>query len=290
MHRPPAPLPRHRTCPGAVVVLLAGLGLTPIATPSAAAADPVGEVVWSDDFDGDRLDYSKWEVEVNAFGGGNHELQLYTDRPRNVRVEGGCLVLEAHRERASIAGTERDFSSGRIRSKHRGDWKYGRFEIRARVPAGQGLWPAAWMLPTHERHGGWAASGEIDILEFKGQERDAIWGTLHYGGAWPRNRHTGERRVIEGVDLTADFHTYGVEWEERRIRWLYDGEVWQTQEKWDSEAAPFPAPFDEEFHLVLNLAVGGGFVGDPAADTPFPARFLVDWVRVSRVPAAAPAE
>ena len=249
----------------------------------AAAQAPEGwELVWGDEFEGQQLDYSKWEIEVNAFGGGNQELQIYTDRAKNVRVEAGTLVIEALREKTGIAGTERDYSSGRIRSKRRGDWTYGRFEARARPPRGQGLWPAIWMLPSDETYGGWAASGEIDILEFKGQEPDTLWGTLHFGGVWPRNTSKGESKKFAGVDFTADFHVYGLEWDEREIRWLLDGKVWQVQRAWQSEQAAFPAPFDQPFHLILNLAVGGHFVGDVAPQTPFPARFLVDWVRVYR--------
>ncbi len=118
------------------------------------------EPLWFDEFDGPTLDYSKWEIEVNAFGGGNQELQLFTDRAKNIRVESGKLLIEAHRDNAAIAGTVREFSSARIRSKRRGDWKYGRFDIRAKLPKGQGIWPAIWMLPSDEKYGGWAASGE----------------------------------------------------------------------------------------------------------------------------------
>ena len=242
------------------------------------------KLVWSDDFDGPTLDYTKWEVEVNAFGGGNHELQIYTDRSENVRVENGQLVIEARADKAGVAGTVRDFSSGRIRSKRRGDWTYGRFEVRANLPEGRGLWPAIWMLPTEERYGVWASSGEIDIMEFKGQEPDNLWGTLHYGEPWPNNRHTGAQYRKPAGKFAGGFHTYGLEWEEGVIRWLLDGEVWQTQTKWDSVKGRFPAPFDQPFHLVLNLAVGGEFVGNPDAETKFPAQFCVDWVKVFQRP------
>lgn len=258
------------------------LALVWIAGPvghSAAADD--WKLVWHDDFDGDALDFSKWEIEVNAFGGGNNELQIYTDRSENVRVENGSLVLEAHRDNYGIAGTVREFSSGRIRSKRRGDWTYGRIEVRARLPQGQGLWPAIWMLPTDERYGGWAASGEIDIMEFKGQQPDQIWGTLHYGKLWPQNEHSGDTfRLPSGRSFTVDFHTFAIEWEGGVIRWYVDDTLWQTQTAWNTTAAPFPAPFDQPFHLILNLAVGGGFVGNPSGSTPFPARMLVDYVRV----------
>ena len=137
------------------------------------------KLVWSDEFDGDSLNYSKWGVQENAFGGGNQELQIFTDRAKNVRVENGHLVLEAHRDNGNISGTVREYSSGRVRTKHRGDWKYGRIEVRAKMPIGQGIWPAIWMLPTDDKYGGWALSGEIDIMEYRGQNPKQVLGTLH---------------------------------------------------------------------------------------------------------------
>jgi beta-glucanase (GH16 family) len=242
------------------------------------------KMVWNDAFDGPKLDYSKWEIEVNAFGGGNNELQIYTDRRENVRIEDGRLILQARKDNHGIAGTVREYSSGRIRSKNRGDWKYGKFEIRAKLPGGQGVWPAIWMLPTDEVYGTWASSGEIDIVEFKGQEPNVIWGTLHYGKQWPDNKHSGTQFRSPDVDFTRDFHTFTLEWEEGVVRWLIDGKLYQTQTKWESAGGKFPAPFDQNFHMVLNLAVGGGFVGNPDASTKFPAQFEVDYVRVYQRP------
>ena len=238
------------------------------------------KLVWSDEFNGSKLDYSKWGIEENAFGGGNHEQQIYTDRSKNVRVENGRLILEAHKDNAQIYGTQRPYSSGRIRTKHRGDWQYGKIEVRAKLPAGQGLWPAIWMLPTDEKYGTWAASGEIDIMEFKGQEPARIHGTLHHGGNWPDNRHTTKTLDLPEGNFTESLHTFGVEWEQGKIHWTLDGKIWQTQTKWSSNGGAFPAPFDQRFHLLLNLAVGGRFVGPPEKQTPFPARMEVDWVRV----------
>jgi beta-glucanase (GH16 family) len=247
---------------------------------TAQDKDKDWKLVWNDEFDGPTLDYGKWEIEVNAFGGGNQELQIYTDRQENVRLEDGHLLIEARRDKYDIAGTVREYSSGRIRSKHRGDWKYGKFEIRAKLPEGQGVWPAIWMLPTEVKYGTWASSGEIDIMEFKGQEANVVWGTLHHGKPWPDNVHTGETYKLESGNFTDDFHTFTLEWEEGIIRWYVDGKLWQTQTMWHSDGGKFPAPFDQEFHIVLNLAIGGGFVGNPNASTTFPREFLVDYVRV----------
>ncbi len=265
----------------AYLFLIAATTTIVLEQPSASQEPPAGwKLVWQDEFNNDRLDYSKWECEINAFGGGNNELQLYTDRKDNVRVENGSLILEAHKTRADIQGTVRDYSSGRIRSKFRGDWKYGRFEFRAKLPTGQGVWPAIWMLPTDEKYGPWASSGEIDILEFKGQEPNRIWGTLHYGDKWPNNKHTSGIFTSPTVDFTKDFHLYALEWEAGEMRWYVDQELVQTQKEWSSAGGKFPAPFDQRFYLVMNIAIGGGFVGPVSDQTPFPQRLLVDYVRV----------
>lgn len=238
------------------------------------------KLVWSDEFNGKSLDYSKWGVEVNAFGGGNSEMQLYSDRPKNLRVENGHLVLEAHKDKPDVSGTVREYSSSRVRTKHRGDWKYGRIEVRAKLPVGQGIWPAIWMLPTEDKYGGWASSGEIDIMEYRGQNTKEVLGTLHYGGAWPKNTSSGSSKILKTGSFSADFHTYTIDWTEGKIVWSIDGKPFQTQTKWHSSNAKFPAPFDQKFHLLLNLAVGGHFVGAPNASTKFPQQFLIDYVRV----------
>lgn len=251
---------------------------------TVSGQDSEWKMVWNDEFDGPRLDYSKWEIEVNAFGGGNNELQIYTDRKENVRLEKGRLILQARKDNHGIAGTIREYSSGRVRSKHRGDWKYGKFEIRAKLPGSQGIWLATWMLPTNEVYGTRASSGEIDIVEFKGQEPNVIWGTLHYGKQWPNNKHSGTHFRSPDVDFTRDFHKYALEWEEGVVRWLIDGKLYQTQTKWESAGGKFPTPFDQNFRMVLNLAVGGGFVGNPDASTNFPVQLEVDYVSVYQKP------
>ena len=128
------------------------------------------KLVWSDEFNGDSLDYSKWGVEENAYGGGNNEQQIYRWDKKNLRVKEGNLIIQAHNDQPNVVGTSRPYSSARIRTKHRGDWKYCRIDVRAKLPAGKGIWPAIWMLPTDEKYGGWASSGEIDIMELVGNE------------------------------------------------------------------------------------------------------------------------
>ena len=136
------------------------------------------------------------------------------------------------------------------------------------------------MLPTEEKYGGWASSGEIDIMELVGHEPSTYHGTLHYGGGWPRNKHTGKKYKLASGTFADDFHVFSILWEKGQITWAIDGKPWQTQKNWYSEKAPFPAPFDQRFHLVLNLAVGGRWPGNPNAETKFPAKMLVDYVRV----------
>ena len=240
------------------------------------------EPIWSDEFSGNGLDFSKWECEVNAFGGGNHELQLYTDRDENIRIENGLLVIEAHKNNPAILGTTREYSSARIRTKRRGEWTFGRFDIRAKLPKGQGVWPAIWMMPSDDKYGGWASSGEIDIMEFKGQEPKKIHGTIHFGESWPKNRFKTGVFESPTVDFSRDFHVYSIDWRKDKITWLIDDKPFQTFTEWDSSGGKFPAPFDQPFHLLINLAIGGGFVGMPDSSTVLPQRLEVDYVRVFR--------
>ncbi len=244
------------------------------------SALPPWQLVWHDEFDGPGIDPAKWEHEVNAWGGGNNELQYYTARPENSWIADSCLHLCARREQYTGPEGTRDYTSARLRTKQRGDWRYGKFELRAQLPFGQGIWPALWMLPTHDHYGTWAASGEIDIVELVGQRPNELLAYLHYGGRYPDNEQSGSiYRRPEG-DFVSAFHVFGVEWEEGEIRWYVDGVCYARQAQWRSEAAPYPAPFDQPFHLVLNVAVGGRLPGDPSAATAFPQTMRLDWVRI----------
>ena len=142
------------------------------------------------------------------------------------------------------------------------------------------MWPAIWILPTDEKYGGWALSGEIDIMEFDGAKPSHVLGTLHFGDQWPNNRQSSGEYVLPQGKFSEDFHTFTLEWERGEMRWYIDGKQYQTKTKWDSKAAAFPAPFDQRFHLLLNLSVGGRLVGAPDASTVFPKRFVIDYVRV----------
>lgn len=251
----------------------------------AHAEAPAGwKPVWSDEFNGKEIDFSKWAVEENGHGGGNGEMQYYVDRPENLRIEDGHLVIEARKQKFNAAGVEKEYTSGRLRTKRRASWLYGRFEIRAKLPTGRGIWPAIWMLPEKEAYGGWASSGEIDIMEMVGHEPAKVHGTLHHGASWPKNVHTGAPFELKSGTFADDFHVFAIEWEKGEIRWYVDGQLYQTQTKWSSEGGAYPAPFNQPFHLVLNLAVGGGWPGPPDEKTVFPQRMTVDWVRVYQRP------
>lgn len=249
---------------------------------SVASSSSAWRLVWADEFDGPEIDRAKWGFEVNAWGGGNEELQYYTDRPENAHLADGCLHLVARKETFTGPEGTREYTSARVRTLGLGDWCYGRFEVRAKLPEGQGLWPAIWMLPSVSTYGGWAAGGEIDIMELVGHRPAEVLGTLHYGGAWPRNVHSGETWSLPaGAGTFADdFHVFAIEWEEGEFRWYVDGLHVQTQRTWHTERARFPAPFDQPFHMLLNVAVGGKLPGNPDATSVFPQRMSVDYVRV----------
>ncbi len=263
-------------------------------------------MVWQDEFDGLNVDASKWSFERNCWGGGNGEAQCYVDAEKNVWLDGDNLHIKAIREdtrgpnmgddeanyNANDLSGSGAYSSGRIRSKGKGDWRYGRFEIRAKLPAGQGTWPAIWMLPTDWVYGGWASSGEIDIMEavnLKVGGENRVHGTLHFGDNHPNNVYSGEAYILPGQANPADdFHEYAIEWEAGEIRWYVDGDHFatQTQAGWYSSAAldTPEAPFNQRFHMILNLAVGGDWAGntnDTGIDlTAFPQEMVIDYVRV----------
>jgi beta-glucanase (GH16 family) len=237
-------------------------------------------MVWNDEFSGSSIDRSKWEHEVNAQGGGNNELQYYTDRPENSYIENGCLVIKALKENYTGDEGTRDYTSARLRTRLHGDWKYGRFDIKARLPYGKGLWPAIWLLPTDWVYGGWPASGEIDIMELIGHEPNKVYGTIHYGGTFPNNVHTGGDYTLGNGDFSDDLHLFTLEWDTTEMKWYVDGNLYLTKNQWYSSAAAYPAPFDQRFHLLLNVAVGGNWPGDPDTTTVFPQVMVVDYVRV----------
>lgn len=253
----------------------------------ANEGSPCYELAWSDEFDGSTVDANKWEFQIGdgrayglPSGWGNNELQYY--RAENAMVEGGFLSITAKVEPFE----NKPYTSARLRTRLKGDWTYGRFEMRAKLPTGQGLWPAFWMLPTDSVYGGWAASGEIDIMELVGREPNKVHGTLHYGRAWPDNVSSGTSYSLKEGAFADDFHLFAIEWEPDQIRWYVDHVHYQTQTQWWSAGGPFPAPFNQRFHLLLNVAVGGNWPGPPDETTVFPQTMVVDYVRVYRITGA----
>ena len=247
----------------------------PMATPDGWT------LVWSDEFDGSEVDETKWSITSGdgcpeLCGFGNNELQIYTRD--NHTVADGLLTITARQE------ADGGYTSTKLDSKGKGDWTYGRFEIRAKLPQTQGIWPAIWMLFSEDTYGGWAASGEIDIMENMGSRPDEVFGTLHYGGPAPANVCSGdELQLRDGSTFADDFYVFAIEWEEGEIRWYVNNVLYQTQtsDDWYTTGSDDPAaPFNHDFFLLLNVAVGGNLPGPPDETTVFPQTMQVDYVRV----------
>lgn len=230
--------------------------------------------VWADEFEGTEVDTNKWTYEVNGSGGGNNELQFYTDK--NTVVEDSILSIIAKKETYN----GREYTSSRIVSKYKGDFTYGRFITRAKNPVGAGTWPAIWMMPTMSVYGGWPKSGEIDIMEYVGRNPSKVSGTVH-----TEARNGGNTPVKEYTLPTAnsEFHNYEVIWEPGTIRWYVDGvkfnEVIYTPQFTQQYKYNQVFPFDQDFFMILNLAIGGT-LGGAVDDSIFPTAFEVDYVRV----------
>ncbi|MBD3161583.1 MAG: family 16 glycosylhydrolase [Candidatus Latescibacteria bacterium] len=254
----------------AVLLLAAGCG-----SSSTGPAEVV--LLWEDDFEGPAgqlPDPAKWGFDVGT-DWGNAQLEFDTARPENVSLDGeGNLAITAREEQYEGSS----YTSGRITTRGKFSRARGRFEARIRLPAGRGIWPAFWLLGDNFETVGWPACGEIDIMEYRGQEPDVVHGSLH-GPGYSGSRAVTSRFVLSGDGFDEGFHTFAIEWDEKGISWFVDGLVYQRR-----TAADLPPGgrwvFDHPFFLILNVAVGGTFVGPPDASTRFPQTMLVDWVRV----------
>lgn len=303
-------LMRYRALFLLLSALLGGLMLThqPANDVLAQAPKQDWKLVWKDEFDGKEIDPTNWAHEIgNGFfnyeanqwisGWGNNELQYYTKEADNSFVRNGNLHIRVIKESHQGCG----YTSARLKTRNKlGSalfaQQYGRFEFRAKLPTGKGIWPALWLLPLEDKYGPWAASGEIDVMEARGQEPNKVLGTLHYGSRWPNNVHSGKDYVFPKGTSISDFHVYAVEWEPSEIRWYVDDVCYSTQKFWwssskinngkgvkptqEADLNKWPAPFDQKFYIVLNVAVGGNFLGNPDKTTTFPAEMLIDYVRV----------
>ncbi|MEO1049321.1 MAG: glycoside hydrolase family 16 protein [Bacteroidota bacterium] len=238
------------------------------------------ELVWSDEFDySGTPDKKKWGYDLGdgcprLCGWGNNELQFYTNKPENVRVENGILIIEALQKQKKGKG----FTSARMVTKGRGDWKYGYFEIKAKLPTGRGTWPAIWMLPTEWKYGGWPDSGEIDIMEHVGFNQDVVHGTVHIRASNDEiGVPKGNKKKV--ANASSEFHVYAIDWREDKIDFFIDGEKYHTFENNGKDSKSWP--FDQTFHLILNIAVGGNWGGEQGVDySVWPQRMEVDYVRV----------
>jgi beta-glucanase (GH16 family) len=242
------------------------------------AALPGRTLVWSDEFDGAggaAPDASKWSFDVGGSGWGNGELEYSTARPENVALDGaGHLAITARAE--GYMG--KSYTSGRINTLAHFTRAYGRFEARMQLPAGQGMWPAFWLLGGNVSTVGWPACGEIDIIENKGQEPNTVHGTVH-GPGYSGGNGISAMRVVSGAPLSAGFHTYAVEWFANLIVFSVDGNSYFTMTP-QQLPANTQWVFDHPYGIILDLAVGGAYVGDPDGTTKFPQTLLVDYVRV----------
>ena len=237
------------------------------------------QLVWEDDFEGSAgasPDTTKWVFDIGT-GWGNAQLEYDTGRPENASLDGeGNLRITARKE--SYLGCE--YTSARMITWGRFSHGYGRFEARIRLPVGQGIWPAFWLLGADFNTVGWPACGEIDIMEYRGQEPSVTHGSLHGPGYYGGDAIT-RRYLLGGEGFDAGFHVFAVEWSENRITWLVDNKPFLT-------VTPADLPsggqwvFNHPFFIILNVAVGGYFVGPPNESTTFPQTMLVDWVRVYR--------
>jgi len=243
---------------------------------TATQATPYGDwnIVWSDEFNGTSINPAVWGFDTGAGGWGNSELENYTSRATNAFVAGGLLHIVAREE--SYGGAA--YTSARIKSQGLYARAYGRFAFRARMPAGVGFWPALWLLGEDIGSAGWPACGEIDVMESNGGALTNVQGSLHFGG------DTTQVYTLPGDSVT-NFHLYQLEWATNAINWFVDGVRYQTQTNWSGSAAPFPAPFNQPFFIIMNLAVGGNYLGNPSPaminnGSSFPGDFQIDYVRV----------
>jgi beta-glucanase (GH16 family) len=232
-------------------------------------------LVWNDEFDTDGLPSpDRWSYDVGGSGWGNNELEYYTQfRQENARVENGVLVIEARKE--NFQGMK--YTSARLVTTNKGDWLYGRMDVRAKLPLGVGTWPAIWMLSTDWKYGGWPNSGEVDIMEHVGYDPNVIHGSTH-SLKYYFKINTQKTASLRLPDVR-EFHTYTVEWYADRLDFFVDGNIYLTSR---NDGTGWEAwPFDQRFHLILNLAIGGDWGGSKGVDdTAFPQRMEVDYVRV----------
>ena len=244
---------------------------------------PQWKLVWSDEFNGpsgSAVNLSKWSFDIGGNGWGNNELETYTSRTANAHLEGGLLVIKALNERfTGPDGLNRNYTSARLLTKNKFSQAYGRFEARIKIPYGQGIWPAFWLLGDNIDTAHWPSCGEIDIMENIGKEPSIVHGTFHGPGYSGGQGVSAAYALPGGQKFSDNFHTFAVEWEPNVIRFYVDGQQYKVRAPADLPAGTTWV-FDHPFFIILNVAVGGGWPGNPDATTVFPQQMLIDYVRV----------
>lgn len=241
---------------------------------STPANYPGLSLKWSDEFNGSILNNANWNYETGGGGWGNNELEYYTNSSKNSFItKGGYLVIEARKE---VVGTN-NYTSARVQTKGKQEFKYGRMDIRAMLPKGKGVWPAIWMLGSNISTVPWPASGEIDIMELLGHEPNKVYGTMHWGNVGSGSTHIGGNYTLPMEDFSQKFHVFTLIWDINKIEWYVDDQNFFTGNK---SAVSGNYPFDQPFFFIFNVAVGGDWPGVPDANTIFPQRMIVDYVRV----------
>jgi len=232
-------------------------------------------MIWSDEFNPKTLNTGNWTYETGGGGWGNNELEYYTTNSKNLFLTGGYLVIEAREE---IVGTN-NYTSARIKTQNKKTFTYGRIDVRAKLPKGQGLWPAIWMLGNNitQQGFGWPACGEIDIMEFLGNDPGKVYGTVHWGVAGGSHNYIGGNYSLTTGDFNSSFHVFSLQWDDSMMTFLVDDEPFYSASKTDIGSN---YPFDKPFFFIMNVAVGGNWPGSPNSSTVFPQRMIVDYVRV----------
>ncbi len=238
---------------------------------------PYWQLVWSDEFEDSSIDLSKWSYDIGTgqWGWGNNEAQYYTNNLNNSYLQDGKLIIKALNQ--NYLGS--NYTSARLVTKNKGDWTYGKIVVRAKMPSGRGTWPAIWMLPTNNFYGGWPYSGEIDIMEAVGYDHGVIHGTAHSEVYNWFNGQPPPGGQITFNDFNTEFHDYVIEWDENSIKWFVDDTQYHIYSNNNQGSSTWP--FDKNFHLILNIAIGGSWGGQQGIDNSiFPVQMEVEYVRV----------
>jgi beta-glucanase (GH16 family) len=267
----------------ALILALATCGNTAGSESTTTPNSRQWQLVWSDEFNGANgtsPDSADWTYDVGGGGWGNQELESYTSRPENVHVQDGNLVITAREENYTGSdGIARPYTSARIKTQGLFSQAYGKFEARIKIPQGQGMWPAFWLLGSNIDQVSWPGCGEIDIMENIGKEPSTIHGTIHGPGYSGANGISSSFTLLNGARFADDFHVFAVEWDPAQIRFYVDGTLYKTISSSDLPAGT-DWVFSHPFFIILNVAVGGSWPGSPDATTVFPQTMLVDYVRV----------